>query len=303
MIVDCFTHTWESDEQLGTCSNGKPRADASGNDTVAIRPNAAHHRASADLVDATLVFGFHSVCLGAQITNDDVARYVQTKPDRLVGIAGVDPSVPKQALADLDHAKSELGMAGVAVAPAAQDFHPSSTQAMLVYAKAAEMGMPIVFHTGIRMCPATKLDFARPFLLDEIARELPEARILIAHMGLPWIDETIELLAKHDNVFAEISWLMCQPWRAYQTLVKVHQRGVIDKLLFGSGFPMATASQCIEALYSINHHVHGTSLPTVPRDQLQGIVQRNALDLLGINSAGYGRPLTQEAAAPTAEEN
>jgi predicted TIM-barrel fold metal-dependent hydrolase len=56
----------------------------------------------------------------------------------------------------------------------------------------------------------------------------------------------------------------------------------MNKLLFGSGFPNASAAHCIEELYGISHLVHGTNLPTIPREQLRSIVERDALKLLGI---------------------
>ena len=191
-------------------------------------------------------------------------------------------------------------MPGLAVAPAAQDIHPSHSQAMQVYAEAADVGMPVVFHSGIHIATPSNLEYARPVLLDEVARELPDLRMVIAHMGYPWTKETVLLLAKHRNVYAEISWLMHQPWEAYQALLGAYQFGVMDKLLFGSGFPSATASQCIEELYSINHMVHGTNLPAIPREQLRGIVERDALTLLGIPSprpAEKPEPATQNHAA------
>ena len=40
----------------------------------------------------------------------------------------------------------------------------------------------------------------------------------------------------------------------------------------------------MEALYSINHMCHGTNMPTIPREQLRGIVERNALELLAIRT-------------------
>ena len=39
---------------------------------------------------------------------------------------------------------------------------------------------------------------------------------------------------------------------------------------------------CIEALYSINQLAQGTNLPVVPREALRGIVERDALNLLGL---------------------
>lgn len=51
----------------------------------------------------------------------------------------------------------------------------------------------------------------------------------------------------------------------------VHQNQVIDKLLFGSDFPYTSATECIEALYSINQIAQGTNLPVVPRECFGGL--------------------------------
>jgi len=283
MIVDCYTHTWESTAQLGRCAppNGRhPRtADRS---TAAPAANVSRHLAASEPVDYTIVLGFKSHYLDAEIPNDQVAAYVRNHPHRLIGFAGIDPSKPKEAVAELHRASEQLSMPGLAVAPAAQDFHPSDSRAMVVYAEAAKCGMPILFHTGIYLSPATKLQYAQPALLDDIARELPDLRMIVAHLGYPWVHETLVLLSKHANVYAEISGLLHQPWQGYQALLSAYQSGVMDKLLFGSGFPLTPASVCIESLYSINHFCHGTSLPTIPREQLRGIVERDALALMGI---------------------
>ena len=303
MIVDCYTHTWETPEQLGRCvpANGKHPLSRSGAGDPP-PPNPARHLAAAAPVDASIVLGFKSRYLQAEIPNEQVATYVNQHPKQLIGFAGIDPSDPKEAIADIHHARNELSMLGLAVAPAAQDFHPTNSQAMLVYAEAAKAGMPLLFHTGVHISPATKLEYARPLLLDEIARELPSLKIIIAHLGHPWVNETLVLLAKHANVFAEISWLLDQPWQAYQALLNAYQYGVTDKLLFGSGFPRTSASQCIEELYGISHLVHGTNLPTVPREHLRGIVERDALALLGIAPPQPERPLQPTADTPVDEQ-
>jgi predicted TIM-barrel fold metal-dependent hydrolase len=283
MIVDCHTHTWESPEQLGRCvpsDNSLTRGVPPLPDTD--DADMSRHWLAAAPVNTTIVLGFTSKYLGAEISNDRVAAYVGQHPDRLIGFAGVDPSDPKAAREEMLRARGELSMRGLAIAPAAQDFHPSNSQAMVVYAEADEVDLPILFHTGVYISAATKLEYARPMLIDEVARELPDLKIVIAHMGYPWVGETVLMLAKHEHVYAEISWLLHEPWQAYQALLNAYQLGVTDKLLFGSGFPFASASHCIEELYSISHLVHGTNLPTIPREQLRGIVERDALSLLGI---------------------
>ncbi len=101
-------------------------------------------------------------------------------------------------------------------------------------------------------------------------------------LGQPWVDETICLLGKHPHVFADVSGLLSRPWQASNALVNCYQAGVIDKLLFGSDFPYTNATECIETLYSINQLAQGTNLPVVPREALRGIVERDALGLLGL---------------------
>lgn len=287
MIVDCYTHAWDNLGQLGKCLPP--------NGGLSRPPGPAHaslsrHLVAAEPVDRTIVIGFKSHYLEAEIPNARIAEFVHDHSDTLIGFAGIDPSRPKDAITDLRRTRDEWLMRGVAVAPAAQDFHPSSSNAMSVYAEAARLNLPVLFHAGPFICPQTRLEFARPFLLDEVARELPNLRIIVAHLGYPWVEETVVLLGKHANVFAEISGLLHRPWLAYQALLSAWQHGVMDKLLFGSGFPASTAAESIETLYGLNHLVHGTHLPVIPREQLRGIVQRDALGLLGIASPSASQP-------------
>jgi predicted TIM-barrel fold metal-dependent hydrolase len=153
------------------------------------------------------------------------------------------------------------------------------------------------------MATACKLEYAQPVLLDEVAREFADLKIIIAHLGYPWVSETIVLLAKHANVYSDVSWLLHHPWEAYQALLGAYHHGVMDKLLFGSGFPYTSAANCIETLYSINHMVQGTNLPVIPRDQLRGIVERDALEVLGIRPGAARRGPSGPSAVPERDED
>lgn len=243
--------------------------------------DADHHWAQNATVDKSFVLGFKSRYMRAEIPNRYVADYVNRFPQKLIGFAGIDPT--ESAAADEVHtAKHDLRLRGITISPANQDFHPSDTRALRVYAEAEKLGMPILIHPGGQFTEQTKLEFGRPYLLDEVARGFPKLRLIVAQLGQPWIDETICLLGKHGNVFADVSGLLSRPWQAYNALVSAHQAGVIDKLLFGSDFPYTSATQCIEALYSINQLAQGTNLPVVPREALRGIVERDTLALLGL---------------------
>jgi len=240
-----------------------------------------HHWAQSGAVDKSIVLGFKSRYLRAEIPNKYVAEYVSRYPQKLIGFAGIDPS-ERSATEELRIAKFDLRLRGITISPANQDFHPSDTMAMKVYEKAEEFGMPILIHPSGQYTEQSKLEYGRPYLLDEVARTFPNLRLVIAQLGQPWIDETICLLGKHHNVFADVSGMLARPWQAYNALVSAYQAGVIEKLLFGSDFPYTSAEDCIESLYSINQLAQGTNLPVIPREALRGIVERDALHLLGL---------------------
>ena len=295
MIVDCHTHIWQSPEQLGQLDLGNlPRGRARTGSIPgrffpgksAWRPVPAadpdHHWAQSGAVDKSIVLGFKSRYLRAEIPNRYVAEYVSRFPQKLIGFAGIDPT-EQAAVAEVRIAKNDLRLRGITISPANQDFHPVDTRAMDVYAEAEKLGMPILFHPSGQFTEQSKLEFGRPYLLDDVARTFPNLRIVIAQLGQPWVDETTCMLGKHDHVYADVSGMLGRPWQAYNALVTAHQHGVIDKLLFGSDFPYTSASSCIEALYSINQIAQGTNLPVVPREALRGIVERDTLALLGLN--------------------
>ena len=291
MIVDCHTHIWQSPDQLGQLDLGNsPRGARKRPSRISAErgvwrsvpaADPDHHWAQSGTVDKSIVLGFKSRYLHAEIPNRFVSEYVRRFPQKLIGFAGIDPT-EETALEEVYTAKEALRLQGLTVSPANQDFHPADSRAMEVYAEAEKLGMPILFHPSGQFSEKSKLEFGRPYLLDEVGRAFPQLRIVIAQMGQPWIDETIVMLGKHANIYADVSGLLSRTWQAYNAMVSAYQFGVIDKLLFGSDFPYTSATECIEALYSINQLAQGTNLPLVPREALRGIVERDALSLLGL---------------------
>jgi predicted TIM-barrel fold metal-dependent hydrolase len=292
MIVDCHTHIWQSPEQLGQLELGEasrpgqkrpprlsPNAKTQWRSVPAADPE--YHWAQSAVVDKAFVLGFKSKYLHAEIPNSYVAEYCNRFPQKLIGFAGIDPT-ERSALDELRAARVHLQLRGITLSPANQDFHPCDSRAMLLYAEAEKLNMPILVHPVGQFTEQSKLDFARPYLFDEVARAYPKLRIVLSQLGQPWLEETICLLGKHSNVFADVSGLLSRPWQAYNALVAAHESQVIEKVLFGSDFPYTPIADCIEALYSINQLAQGTNLPVVPREALRGIVERDALNLLGL---------------------
>lgn len=278
MIVDCLTHIWTSPDQLGQGARAYIARQGGREDLPA---DGSSHAQAAECTWKTLVMGFCSVHLGAEVPNDLVAEHVARHAERMIGIAAVDPA-QRDALKLAEELLERREFRGLTLSPCAQDFHPSDSRAMALYELAQERGAPIFFCQGTHFQAQARLDYARPFLLDEVAREFPRLTIVISSLGHPWVEEGIALVGKHPRVFADVASLLRRPWQAYNALVLAYQYRVMDKILFGSDFPYFTAAEAIESVYRLHEVIQGTNLPPVPRETLRSVVERDALTALGI---------------------
>lgn len=281
MIIDLFTQIWSSPDQLGPEMAELYRNRQSERWGQFDGSTAAHER-EMNCVDAALVFGIRADRLGAHVPNEFIADYVARDPQNRAGVAGIDP------LSDDAHqqinAAIEMGFVGVTVSPACQGFHPAHSDAMAVYEQCVEASLPIFVTLGDLLPASAMLEFGRPSLWDEVFRAYPNLTVVFNQIGYPWMDETMLLLGKHPRVFADISGVASRPWQLYNALLNASGLRVMDKLVFGSGFPRDTPTKVIETLYTINGYSHGTQLPAIPRSHLRSIIERDAFACLGIES-------------------
>ncbi len=303
MIIDCHRHVWEHVKELqdGSIGGSAPLPEWVANE--GIHPVDAEGGAIRGLVDCSIVLGFKSCLLDREISNDFVGRYVEQHSDCAVGFAGVDPTERTSPRVVEELVKNQ-GFAGVVISPGAQGFHPSDTRAMNLYEKLVELDVPVMFHYPERWLKGGHLEQARPGLLDEVARRFSGLRMIISSLGWPYADETMLMLAKHENVYADVSIVVDQPLRVYQVISNAYQYQVMDKLLFGSGWPYCTVRAAVEALYNINEIPRQTGLPSIPREALRAIVERDSLSLLGIKhppGLAQGRGKEEAAEVPAAD--
>jgi uncharacterized protein len=213
--------------------------------------------------------------------NDTVAAFVAAEPTRRIGFLSIHPEVDG-ALDELERARADLGLKGIKLGPNYQVFDPLGEAALRVYELAERHGLPIVFHQGASPVQDAPLRYAHPLLMDEIAIRFPALRVVMAHMGHPWQRETIVTIRKHPHVYADVSALFYRPWSFYEALRLATEWRVLDKLLFGSDFPIATPAETAAGLRRVNDPIEGTALPPVPLDQIEELIERDPLPLLGL---------------------
>ncbi len=259
MIIDCHTHiNYTCDDDVGT----------------------SEHLEAVQTVDACVVLATPEG--PSEQVNKKLSEYINKHKEKMVGFAVVEPTKDNISIKNLTAIKEKLGLEGVVLYCCRCGFHPSHSRAMRFYESAQQLGLPVFFHNGGTLQPDAILDYAQPYLLDEVARTFPGLKIIIGTMGLPFVEQTLSMVAKHKNVYADLTIRPGNVWQTYNIVVAGHERGVMGKLLFGSGFPSGSAGECIETLLGLNMLLADTNLPTVPRGNIRSIIERDTLELLGI---------------------
>jgi predicted TIM-barrel fold metal-dependent hydrolase len=213
--------------------------------------------------------------------NDEVAEFVTAQGGRVIGFLSVHPHDPR-ALDEIERGARELGLRGIKLGLNYQRAELLGNEAFAIYQKAQAMKLPVLFHMGtspIRFAPLTE---AYPLHVDRIAIAFPDLKIVMAHIGHPWQTDTIVVIRKHPNVYADISAQFYRPWSMYNALRLATEWGVLPKLLFGSDYPIATPQETIDGTLRVNDILEGTRLPRVPEDELEKIIHRDSLPLLGL---------------------
>ncbi|CAN5563524.1 4-hydroxyphenyl-beta-ketoacyl-CoA hydrolase [soil metagenome] len=233
-------------------------------------------------LDAAVVLAIDAPASGYVVPNELVADYVAEHPDKLVGFASVDPARP-DALDRLHVAVEELGLRGLKIGPIYQHIDPRDERMINLLSEAVRLDLPVLCHQGTTFVRSAPLAFARPFLLDEVAARLPDLRLYIAHLGHPWCEETMAVIRKHPNLYADVSALQTRPMQLYMALTAAVEYRVTHKLLFGSDFPFGSPTLMADALRAVCRLTDGTGLPPIPEAIVEEIIERDGLAVMGLS--------------------
>jgi predicted TIM-barrel fold metal-dependent hydrolase len=160
-------------------------------------------------------------------------------PDRFISFFGIDPRRPG-AYKLFDRAVKEWGMKGLKLLPPT-GFFPDDKEVYPLYAKAEELGVPLLIHTGPETIPLLS-KYGWPIYLDEVCNSFPDLKIVAAHLAYCWWEELVELASNKTNLYVDLaSWQTKTRRRKdmefYRTLRAVLNGIGARRVLFGSDYP------------------------------------------------------------------
>ena len=169
-------------------------------------------------------------------SNEYVSGLCEAHPDRLIGFCSVNPR-RINAVALIESAIKKMGLAGIYFHPPLQDFYPNDKTLFAVYEILAALHVPAIFHMGTTTFGnLVKLDQANPLLLDDVANNFPQLKILLTNLGTFWHNEAFMVVEKHRNVYVDTAAYTYE-LRGLLTEDNITRIGA-NKFIFGTGFPM-----------------------------------------------------------------
>jgi predicted TIM-barrel fold metal-dependent hydrolase len=197
-------------------------------------------RAQGDPLRLTLeAMNRHNIVLGFLSDSlENVFQWVDAAPNQF--IASPTVSDPKQS--DLARLRREYkagrlrGMGELASQYAG--IAPNDPSLEPFFALAEEFDVPVLIHTeGIAGASQRfRIAHGHPELLEEVLARHPRLRLYLENAGFPFVDETIALMYRYDNVYVDVStstWIVPRPI-FYRVLSELFDAGLGTRVMFGS---------------------------------------------------------------------
>ncbi len=197
-----------------------------------------------DFAVAVAEIGYASTVLPS---NEDVAEFCKGVP-RLIPFCHVNPFLVSHPGRALEHYVNDLGFRGVKLHPCSNLYYPNDSLIYPLYARAEEMGVPVIVHTGFSTLNGARLKYGDPLCLDDVMVDFPRLKLVQAHGGRGfWYDRALFLTRLHENLYIDISGMPPQRLLSYYPDLEKSA----DKVVFGSDWPGPNVKGTIQAIRAL----------------------------------------------------
>ncbi len=192
--------------------------------------------------------------------NDFIAEYAR-KEKLYIGFGTIHKDF-ENIEEELARVKS-LGLKGIKLHPDFQNFKIDQPEMDRIYQCASDLELPILMHVGDK-----KTDNSKPHRLANVLNNFPKLTVIAAHMGgySEW-DAAMECLYGKDVYFDTSSTMLFVKYEKVREMIYMHG---VDRILFGSDFPIQWTSEALEDIYRLK----------LPDEDRNKILYENAARLL-----------------------
>ena len=188
-----------------------------------------------------------------EVPYERVQEVCSKHPERFSGLAGIDPFRGMSGLKDLEQAVNEYGFVGAHLYPHWCELPPDHRKYCPYYAKCCELNIPIMMQVGHNLIYSRNRrlpSVARPILLDQVAIDFPELKLIGIHIGIPWTDEMISMCWKHENIYTAGDAYAPKYWP--KSFVHYANSYGSHKVMFGTDWPVIDPIRAIKEVDDLN---------------------------------------------------
>jgi uncharacterized protein len=171
------------------------------------------------------------------ISNDAIAILLRTYPERFLGLARISCLHGMRGVRELEHRVRQEGFHALGVSALVDCLPASDRRYYPLYAKAAELGIPVRIYASMNYATDRPYDLGHPRHLDQVAMDFPELTIIGGLGGWPWVNEMVALVRRHPNLHVDTSAhrakYLGQPGSGWEMLMQFGNTLIQDKVLIG----------------------------------------------------------------------
>lgn len=258
MIIDCHVHLNNYHEQI---------AHSLDDSLARLRAAMAEAEVTYALVLTSYIVSPH------RPSTAEVVKAVGDIPELGV-VAGISFKNYKQRdLRELaDYLAAGL-VKGLKLYPGYEPFYPHDPRLKVVYDLAEEFAVPVMIHTGDTYSAQGRLRFAHPLEVDDVAVDHPNVKLVICHLGNPWLVDCMEVVYKNKNVYADFSGLILgefteafEDYMEEQIAEVILYAGEPGRFLYGSDWPICDMKSYVDFVRQLK----------LPPDHRHAIMYENA---------------------------
>ena len=237
--------------------------------------------------------------LGSNELSADIQR---SAPARIISFAAAEPLDAQDVfnrarLKEVEKSIAEKGLKGLLLTPPYGHYYSNDKRVYPFYEKAVELDIPIYFHHSHNFgspknCP---LKYVRIWLLDDLTIDFPELRFNVEHMGYPWTEELLAMMARSPNVYTDIAMFIDpyvrfgvgRPLLLARNLGMAREYGVLDRVFYGSDYVGEDIAEYTSLLQreitymreGLNSDMERLGYPPLTQQELEGLFSKNVLKI------------------------
>ena len=233
-------------------------------------------------------------------SNELSAEIQKLAPTRIVAFAAAEPldaqdNLNTRQLEELGDLVKNKGIKGLLLTPGYGYYYANDRRIYPFYEKAIELDIPIYFHHSHQFGPPKNcpLKYCRVTFLDDLTIDFPELRFDVEHMGYPWTEELLCIMARSPNVYTDFA-MFIDPYLGTgrrlllaRNIAMAREYGVLDRVFYGSDYVGEDVGEYIDLLQreisyiktGLNSDLQALGYAPLTEGEIDGFLSKNVLGL------------------------